>query len=118
MRNVFFHVFLLISTVCTATQLLCLKHKYDSMAFSLNDLNAMVSQAAHPEMLRDLLVHIFHEVAMRANGNQTEQTGFEEATEEELELAFIHMANELLVRWGRLQDQLGNFVVGTCDSVY
>ena len=55
---------------------------------------------------------------MRGNGNRIEQTGFEEATEEELELAFYHTVNELLVRWGCLQDQLGNFVVSIYNSVY
>jgi hypothetical protein len=49
---------------------------------------------------------------MRYNENRVEQTGFEAATEEELHLAFFRTANEMLIRWGHLQDQLGNVVVG------
>jgi hypothetical protein len=85
------------------------------MPFSLDDFNTTISRAAHPEKLRDILVLIFHEVVMRGNGNRNEQTGFEAATDEELELAFLRTVNELLVRWGRLQDQLGNYVVSVCD---
>ena len=48
---------------------------------------------------------------MRYNGNRVEQTGFEAATEEELHLAFFRTVNEMIVQWGRLQDQLGNVVV-------
>jgi hypothetical protein len=81
------------------------------MPFSLDNLDATVSQATHPEELRDILVLIFREVAMRWNGNRTKKTGFEAATEEELELSFFRTVNELLIRWGRLQDQLGNVVV-------
>ena len=88
------------------------------MPFSLKHLDATVSQATHPENLRNILVLIFHDALMRANGNRTERTGFEEATDEELESAFFRTANEFLVRWGRLQDQLGNFVVGTHDHLY
>jgi hypothetical protein len=81
------------------------------MPFSLDDLDTVVSQATHPERLRDLLVLIFREAVMRGNGNRNERTGFEAATDEELELAFLRTVNELVVRWGRLQDQLGNYVV-------
>jgi hypothetical protein len=88
------------------------------MPFSLNNLDATVSQATHPEELRNILVLIFREVVMRATGTRTEQTGFEAATNEELELAFFRAANELLVRWGRLQDQLGNVVVSIHNHIY
>ena len=88
------------------------------MPFSLNNLDATVSQATHPEELRNILVRIFREVAMRGTGTRTEQTGFEAATNEELELAFFRTANELLVRWGRLQDQLGNVVVSVHNHIH
>ena len=79
-----------------------------NMPISLDDLNVVVNQANHPERLRDILVLIFREVVMRHNGNRTELTGFEAATEEELELAFFRTVNEFVVRWGRLRRQLGN----------
>jgi hypothetical protein len=87
------------------------------MPFSLKNLDTMVSQATHPERLRDLLVLIYREAVMRGNGNRTEQTGFETATEEELQLAFFRTVNELIVRWGLLQDQLGNKVVSAHNSI-
>jgi hypothetical protein len=90
------------------TLLLCLTKK---MPFSLNNLDTRVRRATHPEKLRDILVLIFREVVMRHNGNRTERTGFEAATEEELHLAFFRTVNELLIRWGCLRDQLGNVQV-------
>ena len=55
---------------------------------------------------------------MRANGNQIAQTVFEAATDEELELAFFHIVDELLVNWGHLQGWLGNFVVSHHNSIH
>lgn len=81
------------------------------MPFSLQNLDTVVTQAPHPEQLRDILVRLFREVMMRCSGNRVERTGFEAATEEELHLAFYRTSNEMIVRWGRLQDQLGNTVV-------
>lgn len=76
------------------------------MPFSLDNLDAVVRHITHPERLRDLLTCIFREEAMRHSGNRTERTGFETATEEELQLAFLRTVNEILVRWGRLKNQL------------
>jgi hypothetical protein len=78
----------------------------------------MVTHATHPERLRDILVHVFLEMAMRYSGNRVERTYFETFNDEELHLAFFRTVNEMLVRWGRLQDQLGNTVVGMLGCVY
>ena len=83
------------------------------MPFSLQNLDTIVAQATHPEQLRDILILMFREVMMRCDGNRVERTGFEAATEEELHLAFFRTVNEMIVQWGRLQDQLGNVVVST-----
>lgn len=81
------------------------------MPFSLDVLNTVASQATHPERLRDMLVLIHREVVMRASGVWSEWTGFEGASDEELELAFFRTVNELIVRWARLRDRLGNYEV-------
>lgn len=88
------------------------------MPFSLDHLNVVVNQATHPERLRDILVLIYREAVMRSGGNRTERTGFEGATDEELELAFFRTVNELVIRWGRLRDRLGNYEARICDLLY
>lgn len=88
------------------------------MPFLLDSFAATLSQVTHPEKLRNILILIFREAVMRGSGHRTERTGFEAATNEELELAFIRTVNELVVRWGQLQDQLGNHVVSDSPSVY
>ena len=70
----------------------------------LDNLDARVKQAANPERVRDILVLIFRELMMRHTRHRTEHTGFEAATNDELQLAFYRTANELIVRWGRLRD--------------
>jgi len=96
-----------LARITTSTQTVTAK-----MPFSLQNLDARVTQATHPEQLRDILVRLFREMAMRHSRNRVERTGFEAATEEELHLAFFRTANEMIVRWGNLQNQLGNVVVG------
>ena len=83
-----------------------------NMPFSHQNFETTVTQATDPEQLRDILVLLFREVAMRYSRNRVERTGFEDLTEEELHLAFYRTANEMIIRWGYLQDQLGNVVVG------
>ena len=86
------------------------------MVLDFNQFTTTITQANHPEELRSILVRLFREVSMRWTNRRVEQTGFENATEEELHSAFYRTANELLIRWGLLQDQLGNTIVGILQS--
>jgi len=43
------------------------------MLISLQNLDTVVTQATHPERLRDILILIFREVMMRCDGNQRTQ---------------------------------------------
>ena len=81
--------------------------------FSLDNFNHRVTHAAHPEQLRDILCLLFHEMEMRRGGSRYETTGFEAASDEDLHLAFYRTANEMIIRWGRLQDQLHRSRRGT-----
>jgi hypothetical protein len=78
------------------------------MVLDLQHLDNFVTHTDRPEALRNLLVRLFREVAMRWTNRRDEETGFEQATEEELNFAFYCTANELLIRLGQLQTQLGN----------
>ena len=90
-------------------------HQRFSMQFSLQFLDLVVTQAGHPEVLRDIILVIFDQMRLRQAGRRGSPTifGFENASVGELELSLIRTVNELLVRWGRLQNQLGNTVVST-----
>ena len=68
------------------------------MPFSLDDLEHRVIHTDSPEDLRDILVLIFHEVAMRLTGLRVEETGFETASFDDLHLAFYRTANEMVGR--------------------
>jgi hypothetical protein len=83
------------------------------MVLDLQHLNNFVTHTDRPEALRDILVCLFREVAMRWTNRWDEETGFERATEEELHAAFYCTTNELLIRLGQPQTQLGNKVVHT-----
>ena len=74
--------------------------------FSLNHFEQRVAQAAHPEQLRDILCLLFREMAMRRADYRDEITGFEAATDEDLHLAFYRTANEMILMWCHLRDQL------------
>ena len=81
--------------------------------FSLDNFDHRVTHATHPEQLRDILCLLFHEMEMRRGGPRYETTGFEAALDEDLRLTFYRAANEMIVRWGRLQDQLHRSRRGT-----
>ena len=66
--------------------------------FSLDNHAHRVTQAVQPEELRDILGLIFREISMRNTGSRVERTGFEAATNYELQLAFYHTANEMVRR--------------------
>ena len=51
-----------------------------------------------PKHLRDLLVHIFHEMAMRRTGSHFEKTGFESLKHDELHTAFYRVVNKMVHR--------------------
>ena len=66
--------------------------------FSLDNHDQRVTQATQPEELRDIICSIFHEISMRHTGSRVEQTGFEAATNYELQLAFYRTTNEMVRR--------------------
>lgn len=69
-----------------------------------NDLTALghhvggLTGSTAPEHLRDLLVLIFHEMAMRRTGSRYEKTGFEGLKHDELHSAFYRVVNEMVHR--------------------
>ena len=70
------------------------------MAFSLNDLDNLVTTAVHAEEIRDVLVHIFDEMTLRLTRSRVraEEMGFEGFTLYELHLAYYRALNELVRR--------------------
>jgi len=83
------------------------------MPFSFQAVDHAVAQATHPEELRDIIVNIFDEMRLRLTGvtGAPPMLGFDEARTEDLMTALFRTVNEMLVRWGQLQTQLGNTVV-------
>ena len=83
------------------------------MQFSLRVLDLAVAQTTDPEVLCDIILAIFNQMRLRLAGVRSTPTvfGFENASVGELEVSLTHTVNELLFRWGWLQDQLGNTVV-------
>ena len=69
-----------------------------TMPFSLDNHNNRVTNAATPEELRDIVVRIFREMAIRRAGYEDEITGFGEATDYELHLALYRTVNEMVMR--------------------
>jgi hypothetical protein len=120
LSNLFLHVFIMAPTVLSAAASAPHRHPTSAhqhkhitkMPFSLQGLNAIVTQV-QPDELQQIIFRIFRELAMRHNGNRVEHTGFEAATEDELHLAVYRTVNELLIRLGLLQDQLG--IVRMCS---
>lgn len=80
------------------------------MPFSHQNLAVAVTQVPHPEQLHDIIILIFIKMRFCLDGNDGEETGFEDASIDELYLALVCTANEMPVRWGSLQNQLGNRV--------
>ena len=76
--------------------------------FSLNNFEHRVIAANHPEQLRDILCLLFEEMSMRHTGIHDEPTGFEDVTDEDLHHAFYRTANQMIIMWCRLQEQLVN----------
>jgi hypothetical protein len=76
------------------------------MFSTLNNFEQHITQVAHPEQLRDILCLLFDEMEMRGKGFRNKRTGFETATDEELHLAFYRTANQMIIMWSFLRDQL------------
>lgn len=66
--------------------------------FSLTNHEIRVTNAALPEDLRNIACLIFDEMERRRTGDRVDQTGFEDATNYELRLAFYRTVNEMVRR--------------------
>ena len=76
--------------------------------FPIDDFEQRVAHAAHPEQLQDILIPLFHEMAMRASGDRDEITGFEAATDDDLHYIFYRTVDEMIIMWRSLLNILSS----------